>query len=42
MDYISLLGYNRNTSLDTEVHAADSRQEYLTSRKEYIEPHKIH
>ena len=43
MEYISLHGYIRNTPTDTEVHAertAESRQEYLTSGKEYIDPHK--
>ena len=39
MEYISLHGYIRNTPSGTEVHAA-SRQEYLTSGKENIEPSK--
>ena len=45
VEYISLHGYVRNTHSDTEVHAecipAESGQEYLTSGKEYIEPHII-
>ena len=36
MKYISLHGYIRNTPSDTEVHAEQIGQEYLTSRKEYI------
>ena len=42
MEYVSLHGYIRNTPSGTEVHAEDqlSGQEYLTSRKEYIDPHK--
>ena len=44
MKYISLHGYSRNTPSDTEVHAwrtpVESEQEYLISRKEYIEPRK--
>ena len=44
MAYISLHGYIGNTSSDTEVLAertpAELGQEYLTSGKEYGEPHK--
>ena len=36
VEYISLHGYIRNTPSDTEVHAEQIGQEYLTSRKEYI------
>ena len=38
MKYISLHGYIRNTPSDKELHAVESRQEYLTKGKEYIEP----
>ena len=42
MEYISLHGYIKNTSSDTEVNAeTESGQEDLTSGKEYIEPHKL-
>ena len=43
MEYISLRGYIRNTPSDTSARRtpAESRQEYLTSGKEYIELHKI-
>ena len=42
MEYISLHGYLRNTSADrsTRTTPAESRQEYLTSGKEYIDPRK--
>ena len=44
VEYIFLQGYIKNTPSDTEVSAcrtpAESRQEYLTRRKEYIEPRK--
>ena len=42
VEYISLHGYIRETPSDTEVHAEHqlSRQEYLTSGKEYLEPLK--
>ena len=42
VEYISLHGYIRNTPSDPEVHVEhhESRQEYLTSRREYIEPRK--
>ena len=42
MEYISLHGYIRNTSSDTNVYRtpAERGQEYLTSGKEYIDPCK--
>ena len=42
VEYISLHGYIGNTPLDTSAYRrpAESRQEYLTSEKEYIEPCK--
>ena len=44
MEYISLHGYIRNVHSDTEVHTwrtpVESKQEYLISGKEYIEPSK--
>ena len=42
MEYISLRGYIRNTPSDTSARRtpAESRQEYLTSGKEYIESFK--
>ena len=40
VEYISLHGYIRNTTSDTCRTPAESRQEYLTSGKEYLEPHK--
>ena len=43
LENIFLHGYIRNTPSDTEVHAEYqlSGQEYMTSRKEYIDPRKI-
>ena len=44
VEYISLQGYLRNTPSRHRSACrkpAESGQEYLTSRKEYIEPHKI-
>ena len=43
VEYISLHRYIRNTPSDTEVHAEQhlrADRSYLTSSKEYIEPHK--
>ena len=44
MEYISLHGYIKNTPSDRHRSACripvESRQEYLTSRKEYIDPCK--
>ena len=44
VEYISLQGYIKDAPSDTEVSAcrtpAESGQEYLTRRKEYIEPRK--
>ena len=42
MEYMSLYGNVRNTPSDTTAWRtpAESRQEYLTTGKEYIEPHK--
>ena len=42
VENISLHGYIRNTSSDTEVHAEQQLRadEYLTSGKKYIEPYK--
>ena len=42
VEYISLHGYIRNTPSDTRAYGtpAESRQEYLTSGKEYIEARK--
>ena len=44
VEYISPHGYIRNTPSDTQNTCripAESRQEYLTSGKEYIDPHKL-
>ena len=42
IEYLSLYGYVRNTPSDTSAcrTPAESRWEYLTTGKEYIEPHK--
>ena len=42
VEYISLHGYTRNTSSDTNVCGtpAERGQECLTSGKEYIDPHE--
>ena len=42
VEYLSLHGYMRNTPSDRSASQTplQSRQEYLTSGKEYIEPHK--
>ena len=43
VEYISFLKYIRNTTFrhrNTCRTPAESKQEYLNTRKEYIEPHK--